>query len=64
VLLWGAESWNLSKHNLNKLKVFHHLAIRWMLGINMEKVKNERIKNTSIRKAFFNLLPADYYINR
>jgi hypothetical protein len=40
-LLWGAESWNLSMHNLNKLNVFHHSAIKWILGINLEKVKNE-----------------------
>jgi hypothetical protein len=64
VLLWGAESWNLSKHNLNKLNVIHHLAIRWILGISMKKVKNERIKNTSIRKKFCNLPPVDYYIKR
>jgi hypothetical protein len=62
--IWGAESWNLSKQNLNKLNVFHHSAIRWILGINMEKVKNERIKNTSIRKAFCNILPVEYYIKR
>jgi hypothetical protein len=63
-LLWGAELWSLSKQNLKKLNVFHHSAIRWILGINMEKVKNERIKNTSIRKAFCNLPPVKYYIKR
>jgi hypothetical protein len=42
-LLWGAKSWNLSKKNLNKLNIFHHLAMGWILGINMERVKNERI---------------------
>jgi hypothetical protein len=59
-LLRGAESWNLSKQNLNKLNAFHHSAMRWILGINMERVKNERIKNTSIRRAFCNLPTIDY----
>ena len=27
-LLWGCESWNLTKQNLNKLTAFHHSAIR------------------------------------
>eukprot|EP00590_Aulacoseira_subarctica_P011527 CAMPEP_0172420586 /NCGR_PEP_ID=MMETSP1064-20121228/6945_1 /TAXON_ID=202472 /ORGANISM="Aulacoseira subarctica , Strain CCAP 1002/5" /LENGTH=265 /DNA_ID=CAMNT_0013160611 /DNA_START=341 /DNA_END=1141 /DNA_ORIENTATION=+ len=31
-LLWGAESWSLSKTNLNALNVFHHSAIRWIIG--------------------------------
>jgi hypothetical protein len=39
-LIWGAESWNLLKQNLKKLNIFHHSAIRWILGINMEKVIN------------------------
>jgi len=63
-LLWGAESWNLSKKNLCKLNAFHHSAMRCILGINMERVKNERIKNVTIRKTFCNLPPVDYYINR
>jgi hypothetical protein len=63
-LLWGAESWNLSKQNLNKLNAFHHSAIRWILGISMERVKNERIKNANIRRIFCNLPTIDYYIKR
>jgi hypothetical protein len=63
-LLWGAESWNLSKTNLNKLNAFHHTAMRWILGINMERVKNERIKNVNVRRTFCNLPTVDYYIKR
>ncbi len=33
-LLWGYQSWNLNKKNLNKLQSFHHGAIRWILSIN------------------------------
>jgi hypothetical protein len=43
-LLWGAESWNLFKQNLNKLSAFYHSVKRWILGNNMERVKNEKIK--------------------
>jgi hypothetical protein len=41
-LLWGAESWSLSKTNLNALNVFHHSAIRWILGIKMSQVKRRK----------------------
>ena len=54
-LLWGAESWSLSKTNLNALNVFHHSAIRWILGIKMSQVKEEKIKNTDIGKKIGNL---------
>jgi hypothetical protein len=27
-LIWGCESWNLTKPNLNKLTSFHHSVIR------------------------------------
>ena len=32
-LLWGWESWNLTKKNLNKLHSFHHGAIHRILSI-------------------------------
>ena len=57
VLLWGCESWNLSKKNINQLNVFHS-AIRWILGIKMSQVKEEKIKNTTIRKQFNNIQEA------
>jgi hypothetical protein len=62
--LWGAESWNLSKTNINKLNAFHHSAMRWFLGMNMERVKNERIKNVNIRRTFYNLPTVNYYSKR
>ena len=63
-LLWGAESWSLSKTNLNALNVFHHSAIRWILGIKMNQVKEKKIKNTEIRKKFGNLQDIDYYVKK
>jgi hypothetical protein len=62
--LWEAKSWNLSKQTLCKLSAFHHSAMRWSLSINMERVKNDRIKNITIRKTFCNLPPVNYYIKR
>ena len=46
-LLWGCESWSLSKHNLNKFTALHHSAIRRILGIKWSQVKH--IKNKEVR---------------
>jgi hypothetical protein len=43
-LLWGCESWNLSKDNLRKLSAFHHGAIRRILGIKWNQVREKHIK--------------------
>ncbi len=32
-LLWGCQTWNLTKWNLNRLSIFHHGAIRRILAI-------------------------------
>jgi hypothetical protein len=63
-LLWGAESWSLSKTNLNALNVFHHSAIRWILGIKMSEVREKKIKNIDIRKKFGSLQDIDYYVKK
>jgi len=63
-LLWGAESWSLSKTNLNALNVFHHSAIRWILGIKMSEVRGKKIKNIEIRKKFGSLQDIDYYVKK
>jgi hypothetical protein len=61
---YGEPNCGPSQKKLCKLNAFHHSAMRCILGINMERVKNERIKNVTIRKTFCNLPPVDYYINR
>jgi hypothetical protein len=63
-LLWGGESWNLTKHNLNNLSAFHHTAMRWILGISKKRVKDEHIKNAKIRKTFCNLPDITYCITK
>jgi hypothetical protein len=63
-LLWGCESWNLSKKNIDQLNVFHHSAIRWILVIKMSQVKEERIRNATVRKQFGNIQEISFYIKR
>ena len=52
------------KKNIDHLNVFHHSAIRWILGIRMTQVKEERIKNMTIRKQFGNIQEVSVYIRR
>lgn len=47
-----------------KLSAFHHIAMRWILGISMTSVRDEQIKNSKVRRAFCNLLNITYYITR
>ena len=55
LLLWGCESWALIQSFLNTLDVFILRNSRRILGINMTKVRDMRIKNTSIRIIFYNI---------
>ena len=63
-LLWGCESWNLIKKNLDKLKSFHHGAIRRILNIKWNQVREDHIKNKEIRKLLFNIPNIDAFINK
>ena len=49
MLLWGSGTWNLSDTNMEKLNSSYHSAIRWILGIRREKMKEERIMNKKVR---------------
>ena len=55
LLLWGCKSWALRQSLLNTLDVFLHRNIRRILGINMTKVRDMRIKNTSVWIIFYNI---------
>ena len=61
-LLWGCETWNLTKYNLNKLMSFHHSAIRWILDIRWDQVREKHIKNKEVRGLLWNILNIDAYI--
>ena len=54
-LLWGCDSWVLRQFLLDTLEVFLHRNIMNILGINMTKVRDMRIKNKSIRIMFYNI---------
>ncbi len=47
--LWGCESWNLSARSKNQLKSFHHSAIRRILNIKWQQVRDNRIRNKQVR---------------
>ena len=64
LLLWGSETWNLTEANLKKLNAFHHSAIRWILGIKWEKMKEERITNDKVRTVFNNIPPVQDFISK
>ena len=53
--MWGCDSWVLRQSLLNTLEGFLHRNIRRILGINMTKLRDMRINNTSIRIMFYNI---------
>jgi hypothetical protein len=57
LLLWGCESWALRESLLDKLNAFIHKSICRILGINMEQVKEQRIKNEQVQEQFFDKAP-------
>ena len=63
-LLWGCEAWNLTKLNLNKLTAFHHSAIRRILGIKWDQVRQKHIKNKEVRGMLCNMPNVDAFITR
>ena len=63
-LLWGCETWNLTKDNLKKIMVFHHGAIRRILGIRWNQVREQHIKNHEIREIRCNIPNVDAFINK
>ena len=64
-LLWGCESWNLTKQNLNKITAFHHRStIRQILGIRWHQFKEKHIKNKEVRGLLCNIPNIDAYITK
>ncbi len=63
-LLWGCESWNLTKRNLNKLRSFHHGTIRRILSIKWQQVRDNHIKNAEVRALLYNIPNIDAFIAR
>ena len=55
LFLWGCKGWSLRQSLLETLEVFINRNIRKTLWINTTKVRDTRIKNTSIRIMFYNI---------
>jgi hypothetical protein len=54
-VLWGCESWAMTKPIKDQLKKFQHSSIRSILQVSMNQVKEEHITNYAIRKRFDNV---------
>ena len=37
ILLYGADSWTITKRNMKRLEAFHHRAVRYMTGQHIRK---------------------------
>ena len=54
ILLWGCESWALTKELRRKLEVCHHRFLRKMIGITIYEVKDHHISNEQVREELNN----------
>lgn len=63
-LLWGSESLNLSARNIQKMQSFHHSAIRRILQLKWDQVKEDRITNEEVRERFYNIPDIEAFITR
>ena len=55
LLTWGCESWALTKLLIKKLEVFHMRSIRRILRIKWSDVMEDRIRNSKVRRMFYNI---------
>ena len=63
-LLWGYKSSKMSDSSCTKLCLFHHSAIRWILGIWVDEVLECQISNEQVRMWFENIPTIDEFITR
>jgi hypothetical protein len=63
-VLWGCKTWNLSKQNLSRLSSFHHGAIRRILAIKWEQVREKHIKNREVRALLCIIPNIDTFITK
>jgi len=58
-VLWGAKTWSITDKILRKIREFHHMSIRRILGIRMDKVQECHIMNEQAQHWFLNIPPID-----
>jgi len=63
-LLWGCETWNLTKQNLSKRTSFHHSAIHRILAISWKQAREKHIKNKEVRGMLCNIPNIDAFVTR
>jgi hypothetical protein len=54
-VLWGCATWALKEEEKRMLELFHHGAIRRILGTGRQRVGDEKITNSASRKKFLNM---------
>jgi hypothetical protein len=54
-VLWGCETWGLKEEDKLMLEAFHHGSIRIIIGISRQRVRDENITNSAVRKKFLNI---------
>jgi hypothetical protein len=65
VLLYGSESWVLTKYMVSKVHCFHHMCARFITGRHIQQVGEEWIyPNTEETLKQANLLTIQEYLNK
>ena len=66
VLLYGSESWTITKKNSLKLQSFHNRALRYMTGKHTKKINGEKWEYPNHKELMkiCKLHPIDTYIER
>jgi hypothetical protein len=54
-VIWGCETWALKEEEKRMLELFHHGVIRRILWISRQRVRDEKITNSAVRKKFLNI---------
>ena len=66
VLLYGADTWTVSKHDYNKLQSFHKRVTRYLTNLHIQKVRNDEWiypdHEELLKKC--ELYPIDIYLQR
>jgi len=63
ILLYGCETWSLTKQQLNRLQMFHNRCVRAMCRVTMWHVREHRITQQSLESRI-QLEPFQYYLAR
>ena len=64
LLLWGCQTWALTKVLTKKLEVFHMRCLRRILKIKWNDVREQKIRNSHVRKSFLNIDTLEYIISK